>query len=1118
MSLSPQLTPLVSPAGLSVGINRNGSIGRMDAGDITVNLFPGSEMEGGVTNVYLRRHVHGGVEVVSLLGPRSSTRFGKDDGAFVGSGEWQGVAYRIALVLAKDSMSWFWRVSVENVQAQPQLVDLIYTQDLALAAYGAIRTNEFYVSQYVDHTPLRHDACGIVIASRQNQAVGGKFPWSIIGSLRRGVAFATDAMQVHGTAGGAGAIAPGLMTGLGEKRLQHEHSMVAIQEERIALAAGERVECGFFGSVLADHPSATGPGALDRVDAVLALSEARYAIPTPSDEVAPGESLFTAAPLLETIELSAAELTAICGPERTHEETDEQGRLLSFFHSGDRHVVLRAKELRIQRPHGHLLRTGRLPIPDESALTSTTWMAGVFHSMITQGHVSINRFLSTTHSYIGLFRSHGQRVFAQIAGEWQLLDVPSAFEMTPDACRWIYKHAGGIIEVRSVALSDPHELSLGIEVREGAATRFLISHHVALNGDDGSAPGAVQWTQAAAGIAVAPLASSELGQRFANGDFLIAPYAGTRFERIGGDELLFVDGNSRQQPYVCMVTAPTSAVGLTLQGRLIDHRSSTSWQPTSFGLTLIPAANNELNDEVRRLGDIIPWFTHNALIHYLSPRGLEQYSGGGWGTRDVSQGPVELLLASGNTAPVRDLLLRVFSAQNPDGDWPQWFMFFERERTIRAGDSHGDIVFWPVLALAQYLIASGDAGLLEEQVTFFDARGVDAGELASVWQHLQRSLDLIGRRIIAGTSLAAYGHGDWNDSLQPADPTMREHMCSAWTVTLHRQALITLAQALRLIGRTSDAIPLEAMAAAIQEDFQRLLLVDGVLTGYAFFEADSVRYLLHPRDATSGVRYSSLAMIHAILEDMLTAQQAREHLQLIDERLQGPDGVRLFDRPMRYHGGPQQFFQRAESATFFGREIGLMYMHAHLRYAQALAHIGEADRFFKALCQANPIGLQHIVPQATLRQSNCYYSSSDAAFADRIEASEHYDRVAAGTIALDGGWRVYSSGAGIAVSLIVRRFLGLSLEAETISLDPVMPAALTGLQVVTSLLGGTVTIVYDVGAAGCGVESLELNGVRLAFEREDNFYRQGAAKVSRKAFVAALSVTGENRLRISTRR
>ena len=223
-------------------------------------------------------------------------------------------------------------------------------------------------------------------------------------------------------------------------------------------------------------------------------------------------------------------------------------------------------------------------------------------------------------------------------------------------------------------------------------------------------------------------------------------------------------------------------------------------------------------------------------MHYLSPRGLEQYSGGGWGTRDVCQGPVEMLLALGRVQPIRDLLLRVMRAQNADGDWPQWFMFFERERNIRPGDSHGDIVFWPLLVLAQYLIASGDAGVLDERVPFFDSRSPDAGELATVWQHAQRALSVIEKRVIPGTSLAAYGHGDWNDSLQPADPVMRDHLCSAWTVTLHVQTLSTLANALRAIGRADDATPLENRAKAIQQDFQRLLVADGVLAGYALFE------------------------------------------------------------------------------------------------------------------------------------------------------------------------------------------------------------------------------------------------------------------------------------------
>ena len=84
-----------------------------------------------------------------------------------------------------------------------------------------------------------------------------------------------------------------------------------------------------------------------------------------------------------------------------------------------------------------------------------------------------------------------------------------------------------------------------------------------------------------------------------------------------------------------------------------------------------------LRTPLSRIADIVPWFAQNALVHYLSPRGLEQYSGGGWGTRDVCQGPVELLLALGRVPPLRDVLLRVMRQQNPDGDWPQWFMFFE---------------------------------------------------------------------------------------------------------------------------------------------------------------------------------------------------------------------------------------------------------------------------------------------------------------------------------------------------------------------------------------------------------------------------------------------------------
>ena len=1129
---SPTKLRLGSDSGLQAEFNANGSLRRFDCAGISLALFPGNEVEGGPTNLYLRRHSHSGLEWTELLGPRSPTRFQLDAGRLVGTGEWLGIEYSVALVLARSASVWFWHVSFTNTGSTAQQVDLTYAQDLALAPYGAVRLNEYYVSQYLDHTPLPHPTRGIAIASRQNLAADGRHPWCLIGAVQHGTTFSTDGLQFHGLDTRAGNAPTGLFGDLPGRRLQHEHAMVAIRGARLQLEPNGNTTAGFFGAYEADHPGATSHLDLDRVGQVFQLPEAApvtIAARSPGRRVGSGSgshpdrvlpphaTLFSSAPMLRVQDLSVDELRTMFGPRWRHEELDG-GNLLSFFHGADRHVVLRAKELRVLRPHGHILRSGLHTTPDETALTSTVWMSGVFHSMLTQGHVNINRLLSTVHSYLGLFRSHGQRVFVEIGGTWRLLDIPSAFEMTPNACLWVYRHETGVIQIRSEARSDPHELVLSIAVTAGSPLRFLISHHISLNGDDGSDPGEAHWHREGSEIVLAPAPGTDLANRFPNGDFRIAVSSGAALERVGADELLFIDGRSRGQPYLCLLTAPTMLAGLSIRGYLVPD-GPTSPQKVASEADLIPrpslltAPEGPLGGQATRLIDIVPWFAHNALVHYLSPRGLEQYSGGGWGTRDVCQGPVEMLLALGAVEPVRDILLRVMKEQNPDGDWPQWFTFFERERNIRAGDSQGDIILWPLVVLGQYLLASGDASVLEEPVSFFDSSGPEAGERATVWQHVERALSVIEKRVIPGTRLAAYGHGDWNDSLQPADPALRDHMCSAWTVTLHYQMLTTLARALRSIGREREALRFEGLAPEVQRDFQRLLIVDGTLAGYAIFEQGRASYLLHPSDGRTGLRYSSLAMIHAILEDLLTPAQAREHLRIIDTHLSAPDGVRLFDRPMPYHGGVERLFQRAETATFFGREIGLMYMHAHLRYAQALAHMGEAERFFHALCQANPLGIRSIVPTATVRQANCYYSSSDAAFEDRYQASVEYRRVAQGAIALDGGWRVYSSGAGIALGLIARRFLGLSSEAAGLQVDPVIPRALDGLRVEMTLLGRRTEVTYRIKGPGCGVNDVSLNGHSLPFTPAANPHRRGGGLIAKAAVMQHLAA-GANTLTI----
>jgi cellobiose phosphorylase len=977
-----------------------------------------------------------------------------------------------------------------------------------------VRLNEYYISQYVDYTPLTHPERGVVLAVRQNLPMGGRHPWAALGSLRRGVSFATDALQFYGLAARAGHDAVGLTAvQLPARRQQHEHAMVVIQDAPVRLAPHTAIDLGFFGWFEADHPAVTSTADLAFVDKALTLPEAglksERSVAVSGARAA--ATLFSARPMLTSLDLSEAEVMALFGNDLRQVERADDGLLLSFFTGVHRHVVLRAKELRVLRPHGHIVRTGCQLTPEEASLTSTMWMAGVFNSMLTQGHVSINRFLSTTRSYLSLLRAHGQRIFVELPDGYALLGVPSAYEMTPNGCRWIYKHADGLIAVRSWASSARHALYLCVDVLAGAPCRLLLSHHIALNGDDGAEAVPAQFERDADGVVIRPVPESEIGHRFPTGSFRIDAGQGTVIERTGGDELLFIDARSRQQPYLTLVTEKATAVSFRITGHLIptgdaieavadfaaeQGRAEQFWRDMTGALTLHPPARSPLVGDVARLQEMLPWFAHNAMIHYLAPRGLEQYAGGGWGTRDVTQGPAEMLLSLGQWEPVRDLLMRVYAAQNPDGDWPQWFMFFERERHIRPGESHGDIVLWPVLALAEYLLASEDASLLDEVLPFFQPQGSDQTEPATLWAHVERALSVMAARVIPGTHLAAYGHGDWNDSLQPADPAMRERLCSAWTVTLHYQTLTTLARAMRRLGRAALAAAFEASAAQVRADFQRLLIVGETLAGFAYFHPDGrIDYLLHPRDEHTGIHYRLLPMIHAIMNDLLTPDQARTHVSYIQQHLLAPDGARLFDRPPPYRGGVSQYFQRAESSAFFGREIGLMYMHAHLRYAQAMARYGDAEAFFLALRQANPVGIRAVVPAAALRQANCYYSSSDAAFADRYEALAHYDRVKTGAVALEGGWRIYSSGAGIAMRLLHQCFLGLGKEKPVLRIDPVIPASLDGLQVEGELAGRKVQISYRIGAAGYGPTAITLNGKELSFTREANPYRTGGAEV-----------------------
>ncbi len=358
---------------------------------------------------------------------------------------------------------------------------------------------------------------------------------------------------------------------------------------------------------------------------------------------------------------------------------------------------------------------------------------------------------------------------------------------------------------------------------------------------------------------------------------------------------------------------------------------------------------------------------------------------------------------------------------------------------------------------------------------------------------------------IPGTALVPFGGGDWNDSLQPVSKELANRMISSWTVEMNYQAFMQYQLVYEQTGNTVKAKEMKEICERIKADFNKYLIKDGVIAGYGLVEEDQrFRLLLHPGDSLTHIRYSILPMNRGIISEIFTKEQAQVHLDLIERYLKGPDGARLMDRPLKYKGGIQTLFQRAESSTFFGREIGLMYVHEHIRYAESQARTGRADAFLKALRQAIPVAYRDIVSCGDHRQSNCYYSSSDVAFRSRYEADERYDEIKTGKIILKGGWRVYSSGPGIYIGMIVSRLLGIRTESGNTILDPVIPHSLDGLSASMEYKGHSVLFRYAVKEGSFHPKSVSVNGKAVKFTVEDNKYREGGAVIPTNQFLALL--------------
>ncbi|EPY14455.1 GH36-type glycosyl hydrolase domain-containing protein [Paenibacillus alvei] len=1087
----------------------SGDLHQAVSGQIMLNQLVTSPLDGSLNNLYLRIHDDSGIRFYPLLGIRSRSAVRVEGNQAVWEGAVEGVAYTVTFALLKEGI-WFWDIAVRG---EGVTVDILYGQDLGIASVGAVRSNEAYLSQYIDHAVFEDEEIGCVVCSRQNQPQGGVFPYMQQGALSRAIGYSTDGFQFFGLSYKETNIPVSVIKPcLSNEVYQYECAYTALQSERVMLHGEERFV--FYGLYKTDHAAAITE--LEYRDEVRQAWEAYL---SESSHIAANEKNAASNPLnpvqynadiaepLRTLSMTEAEVQALF-PERNQEERID-GKLLSFFTDSYEHVVLKEKELLVERPHGHIVMSGTSVKLGAQVITSTAYMYGIFNSHVVVGNTNFNKMMSNARNPLNVPKTSGQRVYIHLNGKYRLLAMPSMFEMGFNYARWYYKTDDDMLIVTNYTASDAPEIRLNVRSVNGTAYKYVVTNQVTMNVNEFELP--VHMKQEG-GTLIFHANHESLSAK-------VCPNLEYRMWVEGasvtiGDETMLASGiQSGDASLVVMQLDMNQEWTLTIQG-LLDGRenaANSEHSPRTRDIqtemdayrAFLKGLMNEFHlsygagqsDELFKMNALAWWYTHNMLVHYAVPHGLEQYGGAAWGTRDVCQGPVEYFMATHKYEQVRDIVKMVYSHQyEDDGNWPQWFMFDEYF-TVQQKESHGDIIVWPLKVLGDYLTATGDYSILKEKVPYTMKQRFDfTADKATILEHAIKEISYIRNHFLHDTHLSSYGDGDWDDTLQPANAQLKKYMISSWTVALTYQAMKQFTDVLLAVDKKL-AEELQEIASGIEQDYKRYMLHTEVIPGFIYMEDPAhAKLMLHPTDTDTGIQYRLLPMTRSIIAELVDEKQAHINYRLIQDNLSFPDGVRLMNRPAQYAGGVSTHFKRAEQASNFGREVGLQYVHAHIRYVEAMAKLGCTNDAWRGLETINPVGIREVVPNAELRQSNAYFSSSDGKFHSRYEAQANMDALRSGSVQVKGGWRIYSSGPGIYMNQLIANVLGIRQAGGDLVIDPVLPNTMDGLHFDYHFAGRPVTFIYHI--AGGGVSRAAINGTQVNAERLNNPYRQGGIQIA----------------------